>query len=519
MHFANIILKASLLLAAFGTTSTFAQDRAGTSNSDLPKAVVNAPPGIAAPVGIKASTAIIDKAMKGLPQDLYLAIDMSDTDKDVDLLRPAGRDYDTQEVVEERSRRYRERKQTRLAMVRQFNISEIEDFPNLALTKVRVPNMRALERLISLSDVRSLYEPFSVTLSGSNNLGIIGQPAARSDGKLGNATRVAVIDTGIDYNAGAFGDGTIGCRWPGQNSPGYDIGGQVCRIFSYRSFVNARTSFDEDTAKKHGSNIAGIVAAVAPATKLDVLKIFYTNVQNEVVADSDALIRALDWVVANAQAGATKITAVNLSIAFPDVPRTATECPNSILAGPFARLRSAGVLPVVATGNNHDKSRISDPACAPGAVRVGAIYDSQVNGFAIHETCRDEVTAPDQVTCFSNSSPILTLLAPGHLIVAGNAIGLGTSQAAAHVSGAIAILRAFNAFPNETISTTTSRMVNSGRMIADRENGLVRPRLDISAALKYAFPTDPGSGGGGSPASSKAPIVQGIANDLILQND
>jgi hypothetical protein len=56
----------------------------------------------------------------------------------------------------------------------------------------------------------------------------------------------------------------------------------------------------------------------------------------------------------------------------------------------------------------------------------------------------------------------------------------GTSQAAPHAAGALAVLRA--AFPAETAGELIARLQKSGAQIADARNGLTFPRLDLVAA-------------------------------------
>jgi hypothetical protein len=173
----------------------------------------------------------------------------------------------------------------------------------------------------------------------------------------------------------------------------------------------------------------------------------------------------------------------------------------------FQAARSAGILPVVAAGNDWEDGVVAWPACAPEAVSVGATFD-RVNSDWTWWCGR---TAADQVACFSNNANHLTLLAPGCTIKAGvdtNGRALlmcGTSQAAPHVAGAIAVLKA--AVPHATPDQIVQALQQSGKPVADpRDAKLVRPRLSLKAAVdKLLVLAGPGGGGGGSGGGSAPP--------------
>ena len=166
-----------------------------------------------------------------------------------------------------------------------------------------------------------------------------------------------------------------------------------------------------------------------------------------------------------------------------------SECPGSWATTPFQNARQAGIVPVVASGNNGYVNGVSNPACAPGAVRVGAVYDANV-GAKAWGACTDSVTAADRVICFSNSANILTLLAPGSTITAAGISQSGTSQATPHVAGAVGVLRAANAFPGDSVDQTISRMRNTGAPVTDPRNGRVTPRLNLGLAVTPNPATD-----------------------------
>jgi subtilisin family serine protease len=226
----------------------------------------------------------------------------------------------------------------------------------------------------------------------------------------------------------------------------------------------------------HGTNVAGIVAGVAPGTRIAALDVF--TGQGAYTSD---IITGINWAINNKTS--YNIVAMNLSLGVAGVKYT-SECTGSWAATPFANARAAGIVPVVAAGNDGFTDGVAEPACAPGAVRVGAVYDTNVGGTYFPEfNCGDTTTAADKVACFSNSSSLLTLLAPGVFITAAGITGYGTSQAAPHVAGAVAVLRAPDAAPNDTVANTVDRLTGNGQFVTDTRNGIVKPRLNLFAAV------------------------------------
>ena len=100
--------------------------------------------------------------------------------------------------------------------------------------------------------------------------------------------------------------------------------------------------------------------------------------------------------------------------------------------------RNLGITLFAASGNNGLTEQMMLPACLSGVVAVGSTYDADVGLFSMG-VCTDPQTAPDQVTCASNSSEALDLLAPG-AVINSTALGggqgqrSGTSMATAHAS-------------------------------------------------------------------------------------
>lgn len=186
------------------------------------------------------------------------------------------------------------------------------------------------------------------------------------------------------------------------------------------------------------------------------------------------------------------IVAMNLSLgggAF------TSPCTTDVYASPISNARNAGILASISSGNDGYINEITSPACVPAAISVGAVYDSTVGFLGIKgwDVCTDYSTYADLVTCFSNSANFLTMLAPGAMITAAGITLGGTSQAAPHVAGAIAVLR--EAYPSESTDAIINRLTNTGVPVNDPKNGITKPRLDLLAAYNYdVTPHQPLSG-------------------------
>ena len=216
------------------------------------------------------------------------------------------------------------------------------------------------------------------------SLDVIHQDAAEAAGHLGQGTTVEVLDTGADYTRNAFGN----CSAP--NTP------TGCRVVFAQDFtLNDDGALD---AHGHGTNVSGIILGVAPDTRIAALDVFTGG-----LAYASDIIEGIDWIIANQ--AAYNIVAMNLSLGASNY---SSECTNSWAASPFTNARAVGVTPVVASGNDASKSTLASPACTPGAVRVGATYDSAMGTMGWFN-CTDNETQADLVTCFSNSASFLTL--------------------------------------------------------------------------------------------------------------
>lgn len=357
-------------------------------------------------------------------------------------------------IVELRASRYAEKKQQVHSAFGSDEVKVIKQYSHLPSNLVRVHSAAALARLRAHPGVAGVYADRTERLHLAESLPFIGQPTAASQANLGAGTAVAVLDTAVDYQHPAFGS----CASPGVPSS--------CKIVYAHDFASS----DEFEDNSHGTNVAAIVLGVAPATKIVALDVFTGD-----IGRSSDLINAINWVIANK--ATYNIVAMNLSLGSGRYTEPEIDGPyNSAVDD----ARAAGILTIAAAGNAGYTDALSSPAAVPGVISVGAVYDSAIGSVrwsAIN--CTDTATTGG-VACFSNSASFLEILAPGSVINAADISGSGTSQAAPHVAGAAAVLRA--AFPNESLDQIVARLSN-GVMVTDAKNSITKPRLDLQLAL------------------------------------
>jgi MYXO-CTERM domain-containing protein len=271
-------------------------------------------------------------------------------------------------------------------------------------------------------------------------LAYIGADAWHGAGIEGDGTAVAVLDTGIRYWNGEFGTcdeaGADGCRV------------KVFEGFATLTYGTGTTDpVEVANAEAHGTNVGGIVGAMAPGTDLLSLGVFglydadpSTGFAGGTAASDGDVVTALDWAIEHR--AEYNIVSANMSLGSqpdPDVPGYCSGWMAGSYRPVFANCRDAGILPVVATGNEFVKTAVASPACIASAVRVGAGYDDPAFGLS----CGTGPVVPGAVTCFSNSNALVDLIAPGNDVDAGGLFGYsGTSMAAPMVAGLAAVYQA-----------------------------------------------------------------------------
>jgi Ca2+-binding RTX toxin-like protein len=382
-------------------------------------------------------------------------------------------------------------------------LSILQDYGTLPVLFVRVRSRSQLSRLAADPTVIGVGSDRRDEAFLTQSLPLIGQPAAAGAGHTGAGTAVVVLDTGVDYTRSAFGS----CAAPG--APG-------CKVVVSEDVATDDGSLDDNG---HGTNVSGIVVGVAPGTELLVFDVFKVTM-NGLTSSTVDQVSAINLAIANQ--ATFNIRAINMSLGAGESFNT---LPCSDPADPrvaaFANARAAGILPVIASGNNRfangsNHIGISRPACIPGAFPVGAVYDGNNGGItwggpAADDRCTDATSAADQITCFSQVWTNPMMLAPGARITAAGVTQGGTSQATPHVAGSVAVL--FDAAGSPTVPAVENALRSSGPQIFDALVGQSYRRLDLPASIAALGVTTPPTTTPPPPGSC---TISGTGNGEVL---
>jgi len=403
----------------------------------------------------KVPALVLQELAAGKFQDLIVEFEHQDIRGEAADKRQARRlRFNDNQIAAFKAARYRARKKRSFDVIQQSEFKIIQDYKHLPLAFVRIKSKRAAELLGLLPEVKSLHVNQKFYPHLSESLPFINQPDLCACYGGGN-TVVAVLDTGVEYTRPAFGS----CS---------NVGAPGCKVIAEYEAATGDGRLD-DSAVYHGTNVAGIVLGVAPDSRIAAVDVFDGN-----TASSNDIIAGINWLIDQKTQGAVNTVAINLSLGRRAIPPGI--CNTSPLRTAIQNARSAGIMTMASSGNDSWTGEISYPACIPEVTSVGAVYDGNIGGVS-YSNCTDITSAPDQVTCFSNSSNNLTLLAPGARILAAGTTLYGTSQAAPHVSGAVAVLR--SAFPADSLNDTLSRLKNMGVPVTDPRNSITKPRLSF----------------------------------------
>jgi len=272
---------------------------------------------------------------------------------------------------------------------------------------------------------------------------------------------IAIIDTGVDYNAPTMGGGF----------------GRHHKVQGGYNFIDGNGDPMDDVG--HGTAVASIAAGlpysvrgrlyqgVAPGANIVALKVD----NGSDVLNPARVTAAFQWVLDHQ----TKynIVSVNISEGYMDF---AVKTQGASFTTLLKECADRGIFIAASSGNDGLTNAVEYPGSDPSVISVGSTNVS------------------NQISSFSNTGNALDMLAPGETVGIpylddSHAIyytySNGTSFSAPYVAGTAALIHEID--PSFTPSQILTTMQRAGTKIFDSDNGLTFSELNIYNSLKSAF--------------------------------
>jgi subtilisin family serine protease len=328
---------------------------------------------------------------------------------------------------------------------------------------------RSVPRLRRVTGVAGVYPTVSYGPSLSQSPGAIRAPALWGTdlGTAGRGIKIAILDDGIDQRHPFFSPAGF---HPPAGFPKGNTAFTSGKVIAARAFAprnrqwrNASVPFDP-LFSAHGTHVAGIAAGdhatsagagrtisgVAPQAFIGNYKVLTVpSAGHGLNGNSPEIVAGIEAAVRDG------MDVINLSLGQPEIDPS-----RDIVARALDGAADAGVVPVVAAGNDFlelGRGSIASPATSAKAITVGAVGVTRgiphIAGFSaagptpLSLRLKPDVSAPGVEVL--SSTPTRNFVAFS-----------GTSMAAPHAAGAVALLR--QRHPTWTVAQIKSALVLTG---------------------------------------------------------
>ena len=298
-------------------------------------------------------------------------------------------------------------------------------------------------------------------------------------GYAGDGIGVALIDSGVAPVAGLSATGKL------INGPDLSFESQSDELRYVDTFG-------------HGTHLAGIIggrdkvsddydhlseeAFVGIAPDSSIISVKTANFDG--ATDVSQVIAAIDWVVQHRDDNGMNIRVLNLSFG--------TDGTQDYLLDPLAfaveQAWKAGIVVVVAAGNDGNSSLLRNPASDPFVIAVGAANGHGVADFSscgTNDRHVDIVAPGKSIVSLRNPGSNADTLHPEARVDNRFFLGSGTSQAAAVVSGAVALLLDYRPdLTPDQVKALLMKAANPLDNVSERCQGA--GMLNVIYAMKWA---------------------------------
>jgi minor extracellular serine protease Vpr len=269
-----------------------------------------------------------------------------------------------------------------------------------------------LPMLVRLGLVAKVYPTLRYTLDTNRSPGVIGADVLhQATGARGEGIKIGIVDDGVDptnpfFNPSSFSyPAGFPKGLPAWTSPKVI----AARVFPGPTSGNGGRLAVDPTASFHGTHVAGIAAGdagtcspggsdhpptcglsgVAPRAYLANYRVFTVPTPVGYVANTPEIVAAFESAVRDG------MDVINFSGGGP-----ATEPANDALLVAVHNVAAAGVVPVIAAGNDRDSfglGTVGSPGSAPDAITVGAVSNTHVFDATLSVRAQDAPAAVEEI--------------------------------------------------------------------------------------------------------------------------